>query len=159
VIDEDDDMLSAMARELVESNGIGDTVDSVWRALSTEHQKLFPTSAHRDDDAASIEATGILLDTQPDLASLVEVAMDTAPIVVFGQRPQSLSGKRRRGRLSRNRRHYSASVELKQAKVNCPLDDRHWLSEVPFPKIAPTAPASRPVFAAACFAHHSRTLL
>jgi superfamily II DNA or RNA helicase len=32
-IDEDDDMLSAMARELVERNGIGDTADSVWRAL------------------------------------------------------------------------------------------------------------------------------
>jgi hypothetical protein len=41
-IDEDDDMLSAMARELVERNGIGDTADSVWRALSTEHQKRFP---------------------------------------------------------------------------------------------------------------------
>ena len=34
-IDEDDDMLSAMARELVERNGIGDTADSVWRALTT----------------------------------------------------------------------------------------------------------------------------
>ena len=97
-IDEDDDMLSAMARELVERNGIGDTADSVWRSLSTEHQKLFPTNSHRDDDAASIEVPGILLDTRPDSASLVEVAMDTASIVVFGQRPQSLSGKKRRGR-------------------------------------------------------------
>ena len=34
-IDEDDDMLSAMARELVEKNGIGETADSVWRALTT----------------------------------------------------------------------------------------------------------------------------
>ena len=50
-IDEDDDMLSAMARELVERNRIGETADSVWRALSTEHQKLFPTNSHRDDDA------------------------------------------------------------------------------------------------------------
>ena len=30
-IDEDDDMLSAMARELVERNGIGDTANAVWR--------------------------------------------------------------------------------------------------------------------------------
>src|SRR5208282_558550 len=66
-----------------------------WRALSTEHQKLFPTSAHRDDDAASIEVPGILLDTQPDPASLVEGAMDTASIVVFGQRPGSLAKRRR----------------------------------------------------------------
>jgi len=42
-IDEDDDMLSAMARELVERNGIGETADSVWKALNAEHQKLFPT--------------------------------------------------------------------------------------------------------------------
>src|SRR5258708_38206220 len=97
-IDEDDDMLSAMARELVERNGIGDTADSVWRALSTEHQKLFPTNSHSVDDASAIEVPGILLDDQSDPAALVESAMDSASIVVFGQRPQSLSGKRRRGR-------------------------------------------------------------
>jgi hypothetical protein len=65
----DDDMLSAMARELVERNGIGVTADSVWRALSTEHQKLFPTNSHRDDDACPTEMPGILLDTQPDPAN------------------------------------------------------------------------------------------
>ena len=99
-IDEDDDMLSAMARELVERNGIGDTADSTWRALSTEHQKLFPTISRSVDDALPIEMPGVLLDTQPDPARLVEGVMDTASIVVFGQRPQSLSGKRRRGRLA-----------------------------------------------------------
>jgi hypothetical protein len=93
-------MLSAMARELVERNGIGDTADSVWRALSTEHQKLFPTNSRSDDNASSIEIADPLLDRQPGPASLVEEAMDTASIVVFGQRPQSLSGKRRRGRLA-----------------------------------------------------------
>ena len=46
----------------------------------------------------STEMPGILLDTQPDPAGLVEGAMDAASIVVFGQRPQSLSGRRRRGR-------------------------------------------------------------
>jgi superfamily II DNA or RNA helicase len=99
-IDEDDDMLSAMARELVERNGIGDTADSVWRALTAEHQKLFPGRSHSDDDASSTEMSGILLDTQPEPAGLVESAMDAGSIVVFGQRPQSLSGKRRRGRLA-----------------------------------------------------------
>ena len=37
-IDEDDDILSAMARELVERNGIGETADAVWKAISTEHR-------------------------------------------------------------------------------------------------------------------------
>ena len=99
-IDEDDDMLSAMARELVERNGIGETADAVWRALNREHQKLSPTNSRSEDETSSIEMPGILQETQPDPTSLVEAAMDTASIVVFGQRPQSLSGKRRRGRSS-----------------------------------------------------------
>ena len=37
----------------------------------------------------------VAVDTQPDPASLVEGAMDTASIVVFGQRPGSLARKRR----------------------------------------------------------------
>jgi hypothetical protein len=95
-IDEDDDMLSAMARELVERNGIGETADAVWRALNKEHQKLFPTTSRREDEASSIEMPGILLETQPAPTSLMEGAMDTTSVVIFGQRP--LSGKRRRGR-------------------------------------------------------------
>jgi len=32
-IDGDDDMLTAMARELVENRGIGESADSVWRSV------------------------------------------------------------------------------------------------------------------------------
>ena len=99
-IDEDDDMLSAMARELVERNGIGESADSVWRALTAEHQKLFPGRSQSDDDAPFTEMPGILLDTQPEPAGLVEGAMDAGSLVVFGQRPQSLSRKKRRDRLA-----------------------------------------------------------
>jgi hypothetical protein len=41
-----------------------------------------------------------LLDTEGAPESLVEGAMHTASIVIFGQRRQSLSGKRRRVRLA-----------------------------------------------------------
>jgi SNF2 family DNA or RNA helicase len=41
-IDEDDDMLSAMARELVERNGIGDSADAVWKALNAEPPEAVP---------------------------------------------------------------------------------------------------------------------
>jgi hypothetical protein len=46
-LDESDDMLTAMARELVEKNGIGESADAVWRQLNGEHQRLFvhPTTA------------------------------------------------------------------------------------------------------------------
>jgi hypothetical protein len=99
-IDEDDDMLSARARELVERNGIGDTADSVWRALSSEHQKLFPANSHGGDGASSVAIPVIPPDIQPDPTRRVDGAMDTTSVVVFGQRAQSLSGKRRRGRLA-----------------------------------------------------------
>ena len=40
-LDRDEDMLSSMARELVERNGIGESADAVWRQLNAEHGKLF----------------------------------------------------------------------------------------------------------------------
>ena len=97
-IDEDDDMLSAMARELVERNGIGETADSTWRALNAEHQRLFPTTRSGRDDAHSNEATNIPPDTQPDATGLFEEVVDAGSIFVFGRRPESLSGRKRRGR-------------------------------------------------------------
>ena len=65
---------------------------------TAEHQKLFPTNAHCDDGGSAVEMPGILLETESDPASLIEGAMEHASVVVFGQRPQVLSGKRRRVR-------------------------------------------------------------
>src|SRR6202046_562816 len=59
-MDEDDDMLSAMARELVERNGIGETADSLWRALTAEHQKLFPATSRSDGDVSLLAAPAVL---------------------------------------------------------------------------------------------------
>ena len=98
-IDEDDDMLSAMARELVERNGIGETADAVWRALNTEHQKLFPTNSD-SDHAPLIEAPAALLGTRSDPAGLVEEAIESSSVLIFGQRPGSLTGRRPRGKPS-----------------------------------------------------------
>ncbi len=96
-IDEDDDMLSAMARELVERNGIGENADSVWKALSAEHQKLFPTTARSTDDESSAEALASLLTVQDNPAALIEEAIGGDSVLIFGQRPGSLS-RRPRGR-------------------------------------------------------------
>jgi len=96
-IDEDDDMLSAMARELVERNGIGETADAVWKALNTEHQKLFPTNSD-SDHTPLIEAPAALLGTRSDPAGLVEEAIESSSVLIFGQRPGSLTGRRPRGK-------------------------------------------------------------
>jgi hypothetical protein len=60
-------------------------------------KSYFRGSRPGDDDGLFIEVPG-MLETQPDPTSLVQGAIDTASIVVFGQRPQTLSGKRRRAR-------------------------------------------------------------
>src|SRR6266852_2004856 len=97
-IDEDDDMLSAMARELVERNGIGETADAVGKALNTEHQKLFPTTTTSTGDIPPAALPSVLIKSQFDPACIVESALDPTSIVAFGQRPESLSGRRRRAR-------------------------------------------------------------
>jgi len=95
-IDEDDDMLSAMARELVERNGIGETADAVWKSLNAEHQKLFPATSRSNGEVSLIEAPAILPGVQPDPAALVEEAIAGDSVLIFGQRPGSLSGRRSR---------------------------------------------------------------
>ena len=97
-IDEDDDMLSAMARELVERNGIGESADAVWKGLNTEHQKLFPTTSRSNEGVPLIEAPAILPGVQPDPAALVEEAIAESSVLIFGQRPGSLSGRKPRGK-------------------------------------------------------------
>jgi superfamily II DNA or RNA helicase len=97
-IDEDDDMLSAMARELVERNGIGESADSVWKALSAEHQKLFPAGVRSIEDESSVDAPGSLLTIQDNPAALLQEAIAGDSVLIFGQRPGPLSGRRPRSR-------------------------------------------------------------
>jgi hypothetical protein len=97
-IDEDDDMLSAMARELVERNGVGESADEVWRALHREHQKLFPTASEPEDVVASPELSANVLPRDCDARVLVEKLVDSSSVLVFGQRPGS--GRRPRSKPS-----------------------------------------------------------
>ena len=97
-IDEDDDMLSAMARELVERNGIGETADAIWKALNAENQTLFPTTTSSNGDTPGAGLPAVLIDVPFDPACLVDAAIDSGSIVAFGQRVGALSGRRRRAR-------------------------------------------------------------
>jgi superfamily II DNA or RNA helicase len=96
-IDEDDDMLSAMARELVEKNGIGDTADAVWRSLNEEHRKLFPTvqpGALDNGESSVATAAG----DKSEATELIEAAITSGPVLVFGQSSDELRSSRRRPR-------------------------------------------------------------
>jgi hypothetical protein len=41
-LDADEDLMSAMARELVEKAGVGESADSIWRNLEKERGQLVP---------------------------------------------------------------------------------------------------------------------
>jgi hypothetical protein len=93
-IDEDDDMLSAMARELVERNGIGESANAVWKALNVEHQKLFPATDAAN--AGSRPEPPDLVTTRSDAADLVREALDTGSLLILGRRVGSPTGRKRR---------------------------------------------------------------
>ena len=40
--EETDDILTAMARELVTEQGIGESAEAIWRQLQTEHSRVLP---------------------------------------------------------------------------------------------------------------------
>ena len=44
-LDTDEDLMSAMARELVEKAGVGESADGVWRDLDKEREKIQPPTA------------------------------------------------------------------------------------------------------------------
>lgn len=97
-VDEDDDMLSAMARELVESSGIGETADALWRALNREHQKLFPTTPPESREVLSLDSPNLPGEPQPGTSELVEGALNPGSVFIFGQQVESVSVRKRRGK-------------------------------------------------------------
>jgi hypothetical protein len=71
-IDGDDDMLTAMARELVENKGIGESADSVWRALG----QLRPSTsavADQEPEKWSIEQP------ETDVPTILPMLIDSIP--------------------------------------------------------------------------------
>lgn len=63
-----------------------------------EHNRVLVQNVHSNEVVASLKAPGSLLTTQSDSASLVEEAIEGSSVLIFGQRPGSLSGRRQRGK-------------------------------------------------------------
>jgi hypothetical protein len=55
-MDEVDDLLMAMARELVNEESIGESADSVWRNLRRQQEQLLPSRA-TTTEATSADAS------------------------------------------------------------------------------------------------------
>jgi superfamily II DNA or RNA helicase len=88
-IDGDDDMLTAMARELVQNKGIGETADSVWKGLS----QLRPSVSPQIETKPSNGPTEFVEMELPAMLPLgAETVPDTANLNA-ASRPQGLSRK------------------------------------------------------------------
>ena len=54
-IEDDDDVLTAMARELVTEKGVGESAASVWKAVQEQHARLMPIpSLHEEETEADL---------------------------------------------------------------------------------------------------------
>lgn len=120
-VEEDDDMLSAMARELVENNGIGETADAVWAQLRQVHDQL-PSAVHQWSPASLEEAMfeEVALDNPASESGIdfpwretmeqPQLVTDFTAIptpTLFGQ---SLSSGRRRGKRTREANPFQGSL-------------------------------------------------
>ena len=82
-MDADDDMLAAMARELVEKGGVGDSADAVWEELRKERTAhLPPTPAEEAVPAMEMESE------IPDMFAGIaeaELTLAAGPVLVHSQ--------------------------------------------------------------------------
>jgi hypothetical protein len=72
-INDEDDILMAMARELVTEKGIGERADAVWATLQKQQEDILGTRAREDSEAvAEIEPGSTQVDQWPALKSPLE---------------------------------------------------------------------------------------
>jgi hypothetical protein len=86
-IEDDDDVLTAMARELVTQRGVGESASAVWKAVQEQHARLLPASSVLDEEIREELVAGPF-----DEVVAVE---GTAAALVFGARLEKESPRRR----------------------------------------------------------------
>jgi hypothetical protein len=91
-LDEDDDMLTALARELVTENGVGESADAVWRQIQVENSKILIPATITPEPAPVVEDAPLTTSLVTP-AVTVEAAVKT---LKFGLRPPSVSPLLRR---------------------------------------------------------------
>jgi hypothetical protein len=86
-LEEDDDMLTAMARELVTERGIGESANEIWRQIQAEQSWPIPEPASSIDEATTLE--------EPSLVGSFNISASVdAP--KFGSRAPSRRSMRRK---------------------------------------------------------------
>jgi hypothetical protein len=91
-LDEDDDMLTAMARELVTENGVGECAAAVWRQIQAENSNVF-TPATRTPEPAPVIEDRLLTTSLVTPSQTVDAAVK---VLKFGSRPAPVRPPTRR---------------------------------------------------------------
>jgi hypothetical protein len=86
-IEDDDDVLTAMARELVTQKGVGESASAVWKAVQEQHARLLPAAPVIDEELRE--------ELVAEPFNEVVAADGTAMGLVFGARPEKESPRRR----------------------------------------------------------------
>jgi superfamily II DNA or RNA helicase len=94
-LEEDDDMLTAMARELVTEGGVGESADIVWRQIQAEHKNIATAAAMDSEPVASIEEVPVATPAMPpavnDQAVVSALKFGVRPPAQPTQRPETHS--------------------------------------------------------------------
>jgi len=85
-LDADDDMLTAMARELVTQKGIGERSEGVWKALQQEHEHVAPRTS------APEPPTREVVEFPAELPLMIPGEMPTVQPGLFDGMGKSISG-------------------------------------------------------------------
>jgi hypothetical protein len=105
-LDTDEDLMGAMARELVEKAGVGESADAVWRDLGHEREKVLPSPAavepESEDDSASA----------PNLPGLIATEPVPAPFGIHLLDPNSPPKKRKKAALWPTARETNVQLSL-----------------------------------------------
>jgi hypothetical protein len=91
-LDEDDNMLTAMARELVNENGVGESAAAVWRQIQAENGSILSAATIPPEPAAIVEDVSRATSLVPPAPAL-EAAVEA---LKFGTRPPSVRPVMRR---------------------------------------------------------------
>jgi hypothetical protein len=89
-LDTDEDLMSAMARELVEKAGVGESADAIWRDLGHEREKVLPRPASMESETEEES------DLAPDLPGLIAAELAPTPFGIHLIEPNLPSKKRKK---------------------------------------------------------------
>jgi superfamily II DNA or RNA helicase len=86
-IEDDDDVLTAMARELVTEKGVGESAASVWKAVQEQHSRLLPPSPAVEEESPEDFAVS----THKGLVTFAAIPKD----LIFGTRLERETTRRK----------------------------------------------------------------